>query len=75
MIAEIIDKVVEKFMSKSDDTLIAISLLVFNINIKSCLIDIFFQSFEKHSERKSLLTFISINCTNDVIILGIKPQK
>ncbi len=70
-----IDKVVEKFMSKSEDALNTISLLMFDINIKSCLIDIFFQLFETHSERRSLYTFISINCTNDAIILGIKPQK
>ncbi len=70
-----IDKVVEKFISKSEDALNTISLLVFDIIIKSCLIDIFCQSFETRFERKSLLTFISINCTNEVIMLGIVPQK
>ncbi len=70
-----IDNTVEEYMSKSVDAFKTISLLMFDINIKSCLIHIFFQSFEKHSEHKSLLTFISIMCTNDAIILGIIPQE
>jgi hypothetical protein len=70
-----IDNTVEKYMSKSVDALKTVSLPMFDINIKSCLIYIFFQSLEKHSERKSLITFISIKCTNDAIILGIIPQE